>query len=395
MKGKIGFVSPWFGAENKGGAETELRELVQQLCGCGVKLEVLATCAKSFRDNWNVNYYKPGLTWENGIPVRRFPVRKRNVRAFDAVNAKLIHGIKITHAEEEVFCREMINSPKLYDYIAQNHAEYAAFVFIPYMFGTTYYGCQACPDKTIMIPCLHDESYAYLDCFREAFSQVRGMVFNSEPERLLAERLYGVKGKYFATFGIGMQTDWSGDGERFRKKYGIDRPFVLYAGRKEVGKRVDELIHHFFEYKKTHRDDTMLVLIGGGKLDIPDSKDIVDLGFVDQQDKYDAYAAATLFCNPSQMESFSLVIMESWLAGCPVLVNGKCAVTRDFVHQTNGGLYYESYLEFEKCMEYLLAYRDIARQMGINGGDYVRDHFAWDVIVDKYKTYFDSLGAEL
>jgi CRISPR/Cas system Type II protein with McrA/HNH and RuvC-like nuclease domain len=50
--------------------------------------------------------------------------------------------------------------------------------------------------------------------------------------------------------------------------------------------------------------------------------------------------------------------------------------------------------EFEKCLEYLLTHREIANQMGRNGGEYVRAHFAWDVIVRRYREYFDRIGAE-
>ena len=208
-----------------------------------------------------------------------------------------------------------------------------------------------------------------------------------------ALRLYGVEGERFATFGIGMDTDWTFDAQRFRKKHGIDSPFILYAGRKDEGKGVNILIRNFMEYKQYHDDDLKLVLIGGGQIEIPDPYNILDLGFVDQQDKYDAYGAASIFCNPSRNESFSFVIMESWLAGRPVLVNGECDVTRDFVHQNNGGLYYESYPEFEKCVEYLLSHEGIAAQMGKNGRKYVRGHFAWDIIIDKYKKYFGLEGA--
>lgn len=389
---KIGFVTPWYGAGNTGGAETELSDLVLHLSKAGIALEVLTTCAKSFRDDWNVNHYREGSKQENGILVRRFPVRKRDTAAFDAVNAKLIRGEKITAAEEKVFCREMINSPRLYEFIQKKQSEYEAFVFIPYMFGTTYYGCQACLEKAVLIPCLHDESYAYMQCFRDAFSKVRGMVFNAEPERILAKRLYGVEGDGFVTFGIGMDTDWSFDAARFRRKYKIDDPFVLYAGRKEAGKRVDVLASHFALYKKRHNDRLKLVMIGGGQIENPDQTNIIDLGFVDKQDKYDAYAAASVFCNPSEMESFSLVIMESWLAGRPVLVNGACAVTRDFVCQSNGGLYFENYWEFEKCLEYMMEHRDISDQMGRNGGAYVREHFAWNVIIRRYREFFDRIG---
>ena len=388
---KIAFVMPWYGEKINGGAENLLKGLVHHLQDSGVELEVLSTCVESFRSDWNSNFYKAGLTIEAGIEVRRFKVRKRNTAIFDSVNIKLMHGERITSAEEDIFCREMINSPDLYRYIRENGDQYSFFVFIPYMFGTSYYGCQIWPEKSILIPCLHDESYAYMDCFRKAFSQVKGMIFNSDPERLLAERLYGVKGKNFVTFGLGLDVNWESYPERFRDKYKINDPFILYAGRKDEGKRVDILIRNFLLFKKRHPSDLKLVMIGGGNISIPDRDNIMDLGFVDVQDKYDAYGAASIFCNPSDMESFSIVIMESWLAGRPVLVNGNCAVTKDFVLRAQGGLYYDSANEFDCAVNWLLTHRAISDQMGKNGRNFVLENFSWEMNVKNYRNYFERI----
>ena len=390
---KIGFVIPWYGEKIGGGAEAETRGVVHHLKDAGVAVEVLTTCVECFQSDWNRDFHDPGLTEEAGIPVRRFRVRKRNAQAFDEVNLKLMNNIRLNREEEETFCREMVNSPDLYDYIREHGDEYGLFLFIPYMFGTTYYGCQVYPEKSVLIPCLHDESYAYMECFRDAFSRVAGMVFNAEPERRLAERLYGVKGENFVTFGIGMETDWKADPERFRKKYGIRDPFILYAGRKDAGKRVDQLVLAFTEYKKRNPGKLKLVLIGGGDIRIPDTGEILDLGFVEIQDKYDAYGAAELFCNPSEMESFSLVIMESWLAGRPVIVNGKCAVTKDFVLQAQGGLYFDNYDEFEGTVRWILEHPAQARQMGENGREYVLRTFDWSVITGKYMELFERFNS--
>ena len=191
---KIGFVIPWYGEKIGGGAEAELRGVVHHLKDAGVEVEVLTTCVECFASDWNRNFHKPGVTEEAGIPVRRFRVRKRDTAAFDRVNGKLMAGERLTPEEEKTFCKEMVNSKRLYSFLRRYGKDYGLFVFIPYMFGTTYYGCRVWPEKSILIPCLHDESYAYMECFREAFSKVRGMIFNAEPERLLAEKLYGVKG---------------------------------------------------------------------------------------------------------------------------------------------------------------------------------------------------------
>lgn len=388
---KIGFVTPWYGDQIPGGAEMELRGLAKHLLAAGVDLEILTTCVEKFVSDWSVDFHEPGLTQEGGVPVRRFKVRKRDTQTFDQINLRLMHNEKISREEEEIFEREMVNSPDLYQYMEEHKDDYELFVFIPYMFGTTYYGCQIVPEKSVLIPCLHDESYAYMHIFKEAFSNVAGMIFHSEPERLLAEKLYGVEGHRFVNLGEGLDTDFTFDADRFREKYNIHEPFILYAGRKEAGKKVDVLIHNFVEYKKHNDDDLKLVLIGGGDINIP-SSDIIDLGFLPVQDKYDAYAAASLFCNPSQFESFSLVIMESWLAGTPVLVNGDCAVTKDFVVRFSGGLYYNNTREFEACVRYILEHQDIACAMGQNGQIEVRHHFGWDAIVDKYTRYFKEIA---
>lgn len=393
---RIGFVTPWFGEGIPGGAEMELRGLTTHLHEAGVDLEILTTCVKDFNSDWNVDYYKIGIDSVYNIPVRRFRVRKRNVLAFDAVNYKLMNNQSITTEEEDIYCQEMVNSPDLYEYMETYKDEYSLFVFIPYMFGTTYYGCQIAPEKSVLIPCLHDESYAYMRCFNNVFSQIAGMIFHARSEAELAKQIYDHANVDYIVLGEGVYTDIQADSTRFIKKYNIHSPYIIYAGRKDKGKRVDVLLKYFAEYKKRNSGDLKLILIGGGEIEIPVSakKDIIDLGFVELQDKYDACAGAELLCQPSQFESFSLVIMESWLCGRPVLVNAKCDVTKSFAIDTNGGLYFQDYFEFEGAVNYLIHHPEQAKQMGQNGRRYVLDHFSWDVIVKNYMDFLRKIANE-
>lgn len=391
---KIGFVTPWYGENIPGGAEAALRDITNHLFAAGMEIEILSTCVKEFQSNWNCNYYKAGMTYESGgIPVRRFKVRERDARAFDEVNLKLMNDIPLTQKEEEIFVKEMINSPDLYQYIREHKDEYEAFVFIPYMFGTTYYGVQECYEKAVMIPCFHEEAYVYMSNFREVFSKVAGMMFNAKPEEELTKRVYDTSNMKAETMGLGVDTKLTYDADRFREKYQLTDRFILYAGRKDVGKNIYTLIDYYREYVFRKNTDIKLVLIGGGKIQIPSDirSRVIDLGFVPIQDKYDAYAAAELLCQPSKHESFSYVIMESWLCERPVMVHAGCNVTQNFVKESNGGLYFKNYFEFEGGVDYILEHPEQAKTMALQGKKYVQENFDWDVMIEKYKRYFAEL----
>lgn len=390
---KIAFVIPWFAEKIPGGAEMETREVTKHLKTAGMDVEILTTCVREFVSDWSENYYPEGEEIIQGVPVKRFKVIERDAAAFDAVNIKLMNGIMPSLNEENTFINEMVNSPELYKYIGEHRDEYTAFVFIPYMFGTTYFGVKACPEKAVLIPCFHDEAYVYMNIFRKLYSKAAGMIFNARPEYELTQKLYNISNMHTVVMGIGMDTDLKADADAFRKKFKISVPFIIYAGRKDTGKNVQTLLKYFREYKMRRNTDLKLVLIGGGEIEIPsDIKEyVIDLGFVDKQDKYDAISASEFLCQPSKNESFSLVIMESWLCGRPVLVHEKCAVTTNFASESNGGLYFSNYFEFEGCTDFYLHNKEIAAQMGVNGAQYVKYNFSWNVIVENFKKYFEEM----
>lgn len=387
---KIGFIIPWYGDEISGGAENMLRDLTAELHGKNIPLEILTTCAKEFSSDWNENYYKEGVYLNrSNITIRRFSVRKRDKRAFDFINYKFMNKIPVTYDEEKIFLREMINSNGLYCYMRENSDNYSLFVFIPYMFGTTYWGMKLFPEKSVLIPCLHNEPYAYMKHFQKLFPKIAGMVFNSEPEKNLAEKIYSLQNTETLTAGIGMNTDISGNPDDFRRKYNINEPFILYSGRKDSGKNIDMLIRYYAEYVRRKNTDLRLVMTGGGKK--VRAYNIIDLGYISQQDKYNAMIASEFLCQPSVNESFSLVIMESWLCKRPVLVHENCNVTRNFVLKSDGGLYFGNYPDFEACADYLLKNKDISGTMGFNGYRYVKNNFDRNTVTEKYIDFFKRI----
>ena len=381
---KLAFVIPWFGPDIPGGAEAECFHTARHLHEAGVPVEVLTTCIQEFRSDWSINARPRGSETIQGMTVRRFPVAPRDTDAFNQINARLMNRIPITAEEETVFLREMIRCDELIAWIERHQDDYV-FLFIPYMFTTTYRGVLAAPNRSVLVPCLHDESYAYLGIYRPMFAQAQGIVLHTPAELSLAQQLYTLRDGAARLLGEGVHTHFVADPARFKRTYRLDR-FLLYAGRKDAGKNVPLLVDYFCRYKALFPGELQLVLLGDGSVSIPagHEHDVIDLGFVPVQDKYDAYAAALALCQPSLHESFSLVIMESWLAERPVLVHERCQVTRDHCLASNGGLFFDSFTDFVGCLEYLQEHVRQACRLGQNGRRYVLANYTWDRIVKKY-----------
>lgn len=393
----LSFVTPWYGPDVPGGAEAETRRLAQQLHHAGLPVEVLTTGTRDLYADWGRNYHPASVTEVDGIPVRRFPVQRRDRAAFDAVNARLMRGQSIAPADERVYIEEMLRVPALYEFI-EREAPRRLYLFIPYMFATTYFGAQVCPRRSIIIPCLHDESYARLSLYRDVLPQARALVFHTEAERRLADRLFpGAAGQLREVVGEGVDVPPPGDAARFRGRYGLDGPFVLYAGRREPGKNTPLLLDYWARYWQAggRRRGVRLVLLGPGEVAIPPAAagGIVDLGFVPAQDKTDAYAAASVFCLPSVNESFSIALMESWLQETPALVHADCPVTVEHCRQANGGLYFADYAEFAATLDYLLDNPAPAARLAANGRAYVLARYQWPAIIPRYRALFAQVLA--
>jgi glycosyltransferase involved in cell wall biosynthesis len=146
------------------------------------------------------------------------------------------------------------------------------------------------------------------------------------------------------------------------------------------------LLDYFLRYLLTRDGDLTLVLAGPGETRMPVrlTERIVRLGAVDERTKRDALAGALLTVQPSVRESFSLVLMESWAQGTPVLVNAGCDVTRHFALESGGGVPFANFAEFAGLVDYVRAHPDVRAALGARGQAYVRDRFDWSRILLRY-----------
>ncbi len=386
---KVSFVIPFYGADITGGAETQCKRLVENLALRGVDVEVLTTTLRDLATHWNNQVHEPAVYDINGVTVRRFTPRITDTDVFVPINNKIVAGETLTFEEEIDYAENAINSDTLYQYIGDNQKERIYF-FMPYLFGISLNGTRIAPWKSFIVPCLHDEGYANMELTRRMFDRVNGALFNSKAEMRLAMRKYdGMRYSEPILMGEGVDTISGADGARFREQHKLgDDPFILYVGRRDITKNTPQLIEYFQSYKNKYPASNLkLVLIGGGEVSIDDDiKDAtLDLGFVTAEAKHDALAAATMLCQPSLNESFSLVIMESWRLGRPVLVHSKCEPTTDHITDSGGGFAYGDFPEFAEAVNLILDNPDMADEMGAKGKNYVEKNYSWDVICARFK----------
>jgi len=381
---RLAFVVPRYGPEVFGGAETITRSLAEHLPPSEFHVEALTTCAQDLL-SWQ-NVYPPGAYQINGVKVRRFPIDPRvgDPRLHRSLMVKFTNHWPMAVDDEDAWIDSSAHSPALYAYITQRGHDYDLLIAGPYLFGLTFYSAALWPERTVVWPHLHDEPFAHFTQTRLMLEACRGILFNCEPERALAERKLGIHNPRSRVVGEGLE-EFRAEPDRFRQKFGLTGPFVLYAGRLDDMKNLLTLLAYFGEYKQRQPGPLKLVLMGDGPLVIPPHPDFLAVGFQDEQSKQDALAAALVLCQPSILESFSLVLMEAWLAGAPALVHGDCDVTRYHVLRSNGGLYFTSAAEFAGALDWFLAHPEGRRQMGKLGRDYVRREYNWPTVLNRFR----------
>lgn len=388
---RIAFIAPRFpeGA-TVGGAETLLKSLAACAAGAGRQVTFLTTCARN-HFTWD-NEVPPGERIVDGIKVHFFPVdSNRDIRTFSRLQEIISRGGHLSTEDQQAWLSNSVNSKPLYDYLAKHGNEFDRIIAGPYLFGVTYFASGIHPHKTMLVPCLHDEPFAYLPAIGDMFRSIGGMMFNSEPERDLACRLYDLQPGRCFVVGMGI-SPFTADPASFAARRGLTAPYVIYSGRREPLKGTPMLLDYMTAFRSRSGRDVKLVVTGSGQMNIPPEliPHVLDVGFLEEQEKFEAMTGAVAFCHPSKNESFSIVIMESWLAGTPVLVTAGSEVMRYHCLRSNGGLWFRSYPEFEQELSQLLDSPGLRTSMGRSGREYVLREYSWPTIRERLFTALDA-----
>jgi glycosyltransferase involved in cell wall biosynthesis len=371
---------PRFHVDLLGGAELHARWLAEHLAAAGHDVTVLTTCVLD-ASRWRNELPAGEEHSDGGYRVRRYVADRRDMHQWTELDMSIRAGRELSIEDEERWLRYGGTSSAMERDLASGGDRYDALLGIPYMAGTTYFAAQACPDRFCVIPCLHDEPFARLGYVDRLLTRSVGALFNCQAERDLAQRLHPRMGAS-AIVGLGFEPPQAPDPEAFREKYGIRGPFAAFVGRLEIDKNVPQLLEYFVRFKERNPGPIQLVLVGQGDVS-PPRRDDVHRITIDWSDRDSMLAAATLLLQPSRKESLSIVTMQAWLSGLPVLAHAGCDVVRDHCVRSRGGLWFENYVEFEAMLERLLEDAELARTLGRNGRRYVATEYSWPAVLDR------------
>lgn len=419
---KLAFIVQRYGTEIIGGSEYHCRLIAERLAQRH-EVEVLTTCARDYV-TWK-NEYPEGTDRVRGVTVRRFAsARTRDLASFNRYSDWIFNNAHSRGDEVEWLKQQGPWCPALVDYLQRHHQSYDALIFFTYLYAPTVIGLGIAPGKSILVPTAHDEPAIHLDIYKEMFGLPAAIAYNTEVERRFLTTHFPIRAIAEETVGCGVDLPASDGRERpaededplgetdtsvrrfddyqplpphiaergavFRRRHRLHGPFALYGGRIDPGKGCEELIEYFHGYVGEGGEAT-LVLMGVKLMKLPDEPFIRFAGLLSERERLHALEAATVVVVPSPYESLSLLALEAFAVGSPVLANARSEVLVEHCVQSNAGLFYADRDEFVETLTLLMSDAPLRASMGRNGRDYVRRNYRWDVILSKY----DRLIAKL
>lgn len=390
---RLCFVAPRSLETTVGGAERLLKDYAHHLQQQGHEVTVFSTCAVN-HFTW-ANELAAGEHVVDGLRTVRFPVSvPGDPVLMSRLNRIIAAGLRLPFSCEDEWVRHTGYSESLLRGIADSASDFDAFVFAPYLFASTVFGARVCPEKSVIVPCLHDEAYARFARVQDTLRSCAGVLFNSQPEALLARTLVGAL-ESSRVVGSAVDVPAATDPVRFRDERRLTGQLFSYAGRREAGKNFPLLIEGITAFNRGcgRAGPATLVLIGTGPETVPDAAAayVCDVGLASESDKLDAFAASTAVINLSTNESLSYVVLEAWACSVPVIVNARCAVTRFLCERSGGGLWVESIDELCAAMDRMIEDQALAHELGRRGRAYLDQHYSWPVIVSRLEAALQAM----
>ncbi len=371
-----------FGEHITGGAEAHARAVALRLCAfCDV--EVWTSCAEDHL-TW-ANVFTPGKSTDGPLTVRRFSSRQnRNMRTFNQ-HSKRVFGSAQSLTDETLWIAAQ--GPLLEGFesalCTDSHA-FDAFIFFTYLYAPTVWGLPLVADRALLVPTAHDEPAFAFDAFADALTLPQALLCNTPEEEMLIRRRFPHASRS-EVVGVGVEP-LTVDPKHFRAQFGIEGDYLLYVGRREAGKGLTLLLECFAAARRATTSTLTLVLAGAGDMTVSQSGVRV-LGRIDEQTKWSALGGALAVVVPSAYESLSLLMLEAFAVGTPVLGNSASPVVLGQLQRSQGGLPFDGPQTFVQSLN---ALREGRKQFSQHAFAFAQ-RFGWNAVLKQYRREIECL----
>ena len=389
MPRKIAVVVQRYGLEINGGAEYHARLIAEKLSKY-FSIEVFTTTAHDYV-TWD-HFYKKQQESLNGILVNRFRVEKpRDPEAFGKIQRHIFEEEHALADEMGWLEEEGPLVPELIKTLEKREKEFAYFIFFSYRYYHSFHGVGKFSRKAILVPTAEHDQVIYLSLFKDFFNLPAAIIYNSPEEKELINRISGNTAICADVVGVGSEVPDRLEPQGTCARLGIKGRYFVYIGRLDENKGVPELFAFYLRLLAEEKIALKLLLIGKAYIPIPEHRDIVHVGFQENKVKFDLLQGAEFLVMPSQFESLSMVALEAWAIGKPVLANGRTEVLRGQCQRSQAGLWYGNYDEFKETFLTLQAHSDLRERLGANGKKFFLENYSWETIEDKYLKIIGAL----
>jgi glycosyltransferase involved in cell wall biosynthesis len=391
---KLACVVQRYGAGIAGGSEAHCRALAERLAGRH-DVTILTSCSRDYV-TW-ANAYPPGDAVDNGVRVRRFPVRQtRKLGAFSDLSDEVFDGAASPDRQEAWFAANGPDVPELIEHLRSHGRDYDLVLFWTFRYSPSYFGLPLVADRAVLVPTAEEDRALDLDVLQDYFRAPAGYIFLTPEEAALVEARAASALEPATIIGMGLEPPAEAPDAAVVQSLGVAEPYVLYLGRVDRNKGCHTLLEYFSEYTEglqapEHRGVT-LVLAGPAKIRIPGHPRIRALGYVSDQARDALLCGAQALIVPSPYESLSIVLLEAWNRGVPALVNAHCSVLKGQVRRANGGLFYRTQREFAEGLDYLLTHEDERLHLGQQGRAYVEREYRWPTVLARVEALLTEVS---
>lgn len=374
-----------------------VRTLATKLAAAGHTVEVHSTTAEDMA-TW-ADESPAGTTSQDGVTVHRHRTTARRHRRFESLSRKVLAdpaGVG-NDLESRWIKAQGPHSPDLLDAVAAIDTD--VVVMSPYLYEPTLLGVHRSRVPTVIHPASHDEPPLRLPSVSRALTAADGLGFYTDAERRLTERVIPDT-RLMSQMLVGLGIDQPAEPHQNSRvamnatlsTFGLDDvPYFLVLGRVDRGKGTHALVEMFGDLHRRSAKSTRLV-VAGPIIDHPPPTPGVDvIGPVSESDKQGLLRGAIALINPSVMESFSLVVLESWMAGTAVIVNAGCPATVEHARRSGGGLAYSDASELALAVNLLATRPDLADGLASKGRKYVEDWYTWPAILKRYIPFLNQV----